>query len=79
MALDMSVEHGLGPKNLPAGLTGILGAEVDLVVDGHVPDLAVVAHYGTTEVAHKLLLPIEPHLSRDLWHLHIRLALGKTM
>ena len=73
VSLDVAVELGLGPEHLAAGLTGELLAQVDLVVDCHVTDLAVVAHVLAADVAYEtLLLPL-----LDLGHLHVGLSLGQ--
>ena len=77
MALDMPVELWLGPVDLAAGLAGVLGAQVDLVVDGHVPHLAVQAHDGAAQVAHEPL--VLPHLGGHLGDLHVRLALRNEL
>ena len=74
----VSVELTRGPEDLPAGLAGELLAQVDLVVDGHVPHLALLVHLGPAQVAHELPQPLPPLLGRDLGHLHVWLALGKN-
>ena len=77
VALDVPVELRLGPVDLAAGLAGVLGAQVDLVVDGHVPHLAVQAHDGAAQVAHEPL--VLPHLGGHLGDLHVRLALRNEL
>ena len=74
----VSVDLTRGPEDLPAGLASELLAQVDLMVDGHVPHLALLVHLSPAQVAHELPQPLPPLLGRNLGHLHVWLALGKN-
>ena len=66
----VSVKSSCAPANLPAGLTGVLLAQVDLMFPSHVSHLAVIAHFGAAEVAHESLLP-SPGFWGNLWDFQV--------
>ena len=56
----------LAPTYFATGIASVLIAKVDLVLDGHVPGLVVIAvrEFSATKVAHELL----PLLVRIWWY-----------
>ena len=68
----VSVKCSCAPANLPAGLTGVLLAQVDLVFPGHVRHLAVIGHFSAAEVTHESLLP-SPTFWGNLWDFQVSL------
>ena len=70
MSLRVSIKRSFAPANLPAGLTGVLLAQVDLVFLGHVRHLVVIRHFSAAEVAHESWLPISD-IRGQLWYFQV--------
>ena len=70
MFLCVSIKRSFAPENLPAGLTSVLLAQVDLVFLGHVRHLVIIGHFSAAEVTYESLLS-SPGFWGNLWDFQV--------